>query len=196
MITLILIRGCPGSGKTTLAKKLVENSDSKTKHFEADQYFTDASGNYKWDGMKIGEAHERCQSKTKLALYEGHDTVVSNTFTRLKEMKPYFDMAHELGVQVQVITCQGEFKDIHDLPERVSKNMKNRFEYNVTPLFDSLNRESYILNIDEEGMVVLPPAFCEKHDWRENDMLKYEVITEGIRISNNTIEERKILETQ
>lgn len=71
MTTLILIRGCPGSGKTTLAKKLVENSDSKTKHFEADQYFTDASGNYKWDGMKIGEATSGANQKQNLLYMRG-----------------------------------------------------------------------------------------------------------------------------
>jgi tRNA uridine 5-carbamoylmethylation protein Kti12 len=45
MKTLILLRGLPGSGKTTLAKSLVTKDYC---HKEADMYFVDEFGNYKF----------------------------------------------------------------------------------------------------------------------------------------------------
>ena len=47
MKQLILLRGLPGSGKSTLAKLLVGDKDYC--HKEADMYFVDREGNYKFD---------------------------------------------------------------------------------------------------------------------------------------------------
>ena len=135
MNTLILVRGIPGSGKSTLAKWI--SVDSTVLHFEADMLFVDReTGEYKFDGMRIGEAHEWCQSITKQSLSEGYNVVVSNTFTRLKEMRPYFDMAKELNIVPTVYVAQGGFRNIHRVPAHVLDNMSQRFEYDVTPLYD------------------------------------------------------------
>lgn len=135
MNTLILVRGIPGSGKSTLAKWI--SVDSTVLHFEADMFFVDReTGEYKFDGMRIGEAHEWCQSTTKQSLAEGYNVVVSNTFTRLKEMHPYFEMAKELNIVPTVYVAQGGFKNVHGVPDHVLDNMRKRFEYDVTPLYD------------------------------------------------------------
>jgi adenylate kinase family enzyme len=52
--TIYIVRGCPGSGKSTFAKTL------GGIHIEADQYFVDADGNYNFDGSKIKNAHAWC----------------------------------------------------------------------------------------------------------------------------------------
>lgn len=132
MSTLILVRGIPGSGKSTLAKLI-----SNVLHFEADMFFVDReTGEYKFDGMRIGEAHEWCQSITKQSLLEGYNVVVSNTFTRLKEMRPYFEIAKELNSLPSVYLAQGGFRNIHRVPAHVLDSMSQRFEYDVTPLYD------------------------------------------------------------
>ena len=53
---LYIVRGIPGSGKSTFAKTL------GGQHYEADMYFIDEEGNYKFDGTKIKDAHKWCQS--------------------------------------------------------------------------------------------------------------------------------------
>lgn len=132
MSALILVRGIPGSGKSTLAKLMAD-----VMHFEADMFFVDReTGEYKFDGMRIGEAHEWCQSITKQTLAEGYNVVVSNTFTRLKEMRPYFAMAKELNILPSVYLAQGGFRNVHGVPDHVLDNMRKRFEYDVTPLYD------------------------------------------------------------
>jgi len=50
-----LIRGLPGSGKTTMAKKI-----EGFEHFEADQYF-EKDGSYEFDPSELNSAHEECQ---------------------------------------------------------------------------------------------------------------------------------------
>lgn len=131
----MLIRGLPGSGKSTLAKFL-QGGALNTTHLEVDQYFTDADGKYEYDGMKIGEAHRWCQEQTYDALKAGLDVIVSNTFTTLNEIRPYFDINRITGTpKLNIILCQGNFGSIRGIPDKVFENMKTRFVYDLTPLW-------------------------------------------------------------
>ena len=130
MTQLILIRGLPGSGKSTLARKIQKLGYN---HLETDQFW---GKDYNFDISRIKEAHEWCQSTTKNYLKEGLWVIVANTFTTKKEMLPYFEMAKDLDVNVQVILCQGQWKNIHNVPEQVLEKMKNRFEYDISELFN------------------------------------------------------------
>lgn len=137
---LMLIRGIPGSGKSTLAKFL-QGDDPNVAHFEADQYFTDCDGNYVWDGMHIGDAHAWCQEETRAALMDGKDVIVSNTFTTLTELRPYFEINKECGgPKLNIVHCQGTFGSIHGVPDTVLAIMKKRFVYDISPLVTEYDR--------------------------------------------------------
>lgn len=129
MLKLILIRGLPGSGKSTLAK-----SFNDFKHFEADMFFTLDTGDYVFDASKLSIAHQWCQNKTKMNLSVGNNVVVSNTFTTLKELRPYFEIAKEFNIIPFVITIQGCFGSIHNVPEETMIKMKQRFVHDISPL--------------------------------------------------------------
>lgn len=134
---LILIRGVPGSGKSTLAKKLVhELPCNVVLNIEADAFFIDNQGNYKFDPTRIKDAHSWCQAETEHALKHGASVIVSNTFTQLWEMQPYFEMAEKYGAEVVVYLCQGNFKNVHGVPDAKVKQMRDRFEYDVSHLFE------------------------------------------------------------
>lgn len=126
-MTLIIVRGLPGSGKTTLAYALVR-SGLVLNHHEADQFFTDEDGAYNYLKSKIGKAHEWCIGCVEDSLKNGESCVVSNTFVRKREMKPYFELAERYGVDVQVITAQGPWKNEHDVPDEVITRMKQNWE--------------------------------------------------------------------
>lgn len=130
--SLILIRGLPGSGKTTLAKQLCVDDCS---HFEADQYFIN-NGEYVFDKTKLSEAHAWCLAQTELNIALGGTVIVSNTFTTKKELLPYFRAAKILEVPVTVILCQGNFKSIHGVPEETMERMRSRFEYDISELYN------------------------------------------------------------
>ena len=120
MKRLYLVRGVPGSGKSTFAKSLGIDD-----HFEADMWFGDNGG---FDHTKLKDAHEWCQSMTQSALCCGRDVVVSNTFIKRWELQPYIDCALRYGYVVFEVTCFGNHKSIHNVPDEVVQRMKVNFE--------------------------------------------------------------------
>lgn len=128
---LLINRGLPGSGKTSLALSLTSKIHP-SDHFEADQFFYDENGeNYSYDPKKIGEAHAWCQRQVETALKYSNDShlvIVANTFTRLWEMQPYIDMAKKYDHTFFVVTCEGNYGNVHGVPPETIQKMKDRWE--------------------------------------------------------------------
>jgi predicted kinase len=122
---LVICRGIPGSGKSTFAKTL------GGKHYEADMYFIDpTTGEYKFDGTKIKDAHTWCQSMVRGdMILEYPKIVVSNTFTQEWEIQPYLELAKEFGYVVFTIIVENRHggTNVHNVPEDKIEQMKNRF---------------------------------------------------------------------
>lgn len=121
MPTLYLIRGVPGSGKTTLARAMADALHAF--HVETDQFFETPEG-YRFDPEKIKAAHEWCQSTVKDRLNAGDAVIVSNTFTRIWEMQFYLD----LGFPVVVLECKGTWNSVHPVPVEAIQKMRGRWE--------------------------------------------------------------------
>lgn len=129
---LILLRGLPGAGKTTLAEVILQSSQGvRPDVISADNYFMDDKGNYNFDVSKIKEAHNSCQQicAERMRL-EFSKVVVANTFTEQWEMEPYFEMAERYNYRVHsvIIENRHDGKNIHNVPEDKLKQMKNRFQ--------------------------------------------------------------------
>lgn len=128
MHTLYLIRGLPGSGKSSFALELWK-TDFVDVFYEADQYFTIETGEYRFDTTKIASAHEWCQRKVRQALLNGSNVAVSNTSTTEKEVEVYRKMAEDCGAQFISLIVENRHgnKSVHDVPEVTLERMKNRF---------------------------------------------------------------------
>ena len=122
---LYIVRGIPGSGKTTFAKQLTSNV------FEADHYFYDNDGNYNFIASEIKEAHKECQQFVGYAMESGIPKIaVSNTFTQEWELQPYYELAIKYGYYVTSIIVENRHggTNVHDCPEDIIELMRNRFE--------------------------------------------------------------------
>lgn len=124
MPKLILIRGLPGSGKSTMAQALLAAGEVN-EHCEADMWL-DYSTPYSADKAKT--AHAQCIKATSATLTAGYSVVVSNTFTRQWEMQPYFDLADQVGASIQVLVATGNYQNIHNVPATAIAAMRERWE--------------------------------------------------------------------
>ena len=132
--TLTIIRGLPGSGKSTMAKKLIAVLDSVV-WAEADHYFVGADGVYRFDGARLIDAHLQCFDKVERALEQGQSAIVSNTFSTLREMRVYFELALRYRIRPDIVTMHDNFGSVHDVPTDVVDRMRARFQHDTTPLY-------------------------------------------------------------
>jgi predicted kinase len=131
---LILLRGVPGSGKTTFANHMW----STGVIFEADKYFYDEAGNYQFDGSKLKPAHEWCRQSVHDAMEQNSTTggkyypeiIVSNTFTREWEMQAYLDLAKQYDYHVVSLIVENRHggSNVHGVPAEKVQEMRDRFE--------------------------------------------------------------------
>ncbi len=124
MKELILLRGLPGSGKSTFAELI------GGFRCEADMYFM-VDGEYKFDFNKIKEAHRWCKEQCEsFMVREKPKVIVSNTFTQGWEMEDYYELAKTYGYKVTSVIVENrhEGKSIHNVPDASLGNMRNRFE--------------------------------------------------------------------
>jgi uridine kinase len=129
---LILLRGLPGSGKTTLGEVILQsNQGARPDIISADNYFMDDKGNYNFDPTKLKEAHNNCQQicADRMRL-EFSKVVVANTFTEEWEMKPYFEMAERYNYRIHTIIVENRHggENIHGVPKEKLQQMKDRFQ--------------------------------------------------------------------
>ena len=100
--TMYILRGLPGSGKSSISKYFCDNFDN-CNVCSADDYFC-KDGIYSWDHNKIDSAHEFCYNKVKSSLKDKINfIVVDNTNTRLNEFLKYIELAKTFNYEIIVL---------------------------------------------------------------------------------------------
>jgi len=124
---LTIVRGLPGSGKTTYAETLA--STTGANHYEADMFFMRWPTGYTFDSNVLSAAHDWCYSSTVRSLWQGNSVIVSNTFTQYWEIERYAAIPNIVdSVDVELVEVRTQFQSIHSIPESKIEAMRRRWE--------------------------------------------------------------------
>lgn len=128
--SLILLRGLPGSGKTTLAKLLSENNTYPI--FSVDDYFTDEqTGEYIFNFQNNHLAYKQCEALTHDAMQQAIPKIlVHNTFTMDWEMEPYFKLAAKFNYHLFIVTVENYHghQNVHEVSDEQLQKMAEKFK--------------------------------------------------------------------
>ncbi|XP_064509050.1 NEDD4-binding protein 2 isoform X1 [Pseudopipra pipra] len=137
---LVLLRGVPGSGKSYLARNILEDNPGGII-LSTDDYFN-KHGQYHYDPNCLGEAHDWNRKRAKEAFEMGiTPIIIDNTNIQAWEMKPYVTLAQQFKYEVmfrepdtwwKFKPKELERRNIHGVSKEKIKRMLERYERCLT----------------------------------------------------------------
>ncbi|NXW67695.1 N4BP2 protein, partial [Hirundo rustica] len=137
---LVLLRGVPGSGKSYLARNLLEDNPGGII-LSTDDYFY-KHGQYHYDPDCLGEAHDWNRKRAKEAFeMRISPIIIDNTNIQAWEMKPYVALAQQFKYKVmfrepdtwwKFNPKELERRNIHGVSKEKIKRMLERYERCLT----------------------------------------------------------------
>lgn len=136
-----VMRGIPGSGKSTYAKQLAHEAAQLEQLpiiCSADEYFMQ-NGTYQFDATKLGEAHKYCLRKFMLMLEDRmYPIIVDNTNINIEDIAPYVAVGEAYDYEVEIIQVNTEpgiagSRNVHGVPVNKVMDMHRRLTRMLLP---------------------------------------------------------------
>lgn len=126
MTKLIILRGYPGSGKTTIGKQL--EAEGLGKFIDHNAILTFIAGITGDDEGIYNDIAQLEQAMCNKLLAEGNNVIVARGFSSLSSMRPYEEAASELNVEIRILRLDVS-KD--EIVRRV-QSPERRLDFNPT----------------------------------------------------------------
>lgn len=135
MKKLIIMRGIPGSGKSTKAAELAKENNGVIASVD---HFFERTGTYEFDKYSVGHSYGFCEGEVAAYMKQGHDTIIADgVHSVLKRLEVYADLAKTYGYKVEYVYPDGDAifdpqacyeHSVHNVPLQVIKNIAANFE--------------------------------------------------------------------
>lgn len=137
---LVIMRGLPGSGKSTVAARLREAAvavGNRCEIFSTDEYFM-RDGKYHFNPQLLGQAHDWNKRRAQAAISLGVEVVIiDNTNIQKQHYADYINYARSFGYETReevvgafdqesVKLCSQ--RNVHGVPLEAISRMAARFE--------------------------------------------------------------------
>ncbi|XP_068141799.1 uncharacterized protein [Drosophila tropicalis] len=182
---MIIMRGPPGCGKSTLADNLLRQShllDKQSQHqqltakdfiFSSDDYFFNNRQVYQFNPNQLPDAHAWNRKRVQEKASNGWSPIiVDNTNIMIWEMQTYVQIAIQYGYLIELLEPQTTWsksasklaqKNIHQVPRENIQRMLERFEKTTVPeLIRSIKNTKYTVPLPQlrkqPPLLALPAA--------------------------------------
>lgn len=134
MKRLLILRGIPGSGKSTYAK-----SFAKATVMSADDYFLTPEGQYVYRPEKLQTAHELCYLRfVKAVINNDEIIIIDNMNIDAWHISPYYMLGEVFDYAVEIVNFLTDIetsyqRNIHNVPKQDIESAAERIRTTKLP---------------------------------------------------------------
>lgn len=133
---IFLLRGLPGSGKTTLGELL--SKTLKCDLYSADMFFErieDGKTVYVWNERDLHHAHAWCRESVEKCMKKNKCVIVANTLVKKKDIREYTEMAakYDYTVFSLVVENRHGHSNIHNVQDKTLEQFARSFNLQLLP---------------------------------------------------------------